>query len=65
MENLVSTLALLFFIGFSSYLHVTRTAIKAWVGSKFGKIGPGSAELATLERLKKNPLHVTRTTIKA
>ena len=27
-------------------------AIKAWMGSKFRKIGPGSAELATLERLK-------------
>ena len=31
------------------------TAIKAWMGSKFGKIGPWSAELATLERLKKSP----------
>ena len=31
------------------------TAIKAWMGLKFGKIGPGSAELATLERLKKSP----------
>ena len=30
------------------------TAMKAWMGSKFGKIGPGSVELATLERLKKN-----------
>ena len=30
-------------------------AIKALIGSKFGKIGPGSAELATLERLKKSP----------
>ena len=28
------------------------TAIKAWIGLKFGKIGPGSAELAALERLK-------------
>ena len=25
------------------------------MGSKFGKIGPGSAELAALERLKKSP----------
>ena len=31
------------------------TALNAWMGSKFGKIGPGSAELATLERLKKSP----------
>ena len=28
------------------------TAMKAWMGSKFDKIGQGSAELATLERLK-------------
>ena len=48
----MSALALPFFIG-SLFLQVTRTAIKAWMGSKFGKIGPGSAELATLERLKK------------
>ena len=31
------------------------TAIKAWMGSKFAKIGPDSEELATLERLKKSP----------
>ena len=51
-ENLVSTLALLFFIASSLFLQVTRTALKACIGSKFGKIGSGSAELATLERLK-------------
>ena len=49
----MSTLTLPFFIRSSLFLQVTRTAIKAWIGSKFGKIGPGSAELATLERLKK------------
>ena len=27
------------------------TAIKAWMGSKFGKIGPGPTELAALEHL--------------
>ena len=48
----MSTLALSFDIGSSSFLQVTRTAIKAWMGSKFGKIGPGSAELANLESLK-------------
>ena len=48
----MSTLALPFFVGSSLFLQVTMTAIKAWIGSKFGKIGPGSAELATLERLK-------------
>ena len=54
-KNLVSTLALLFFIGSSLFLQVTMTAIKALMCSKFCKIGPGSAELATLECLKKSP----------
>ena len=54
-ENFVSTLALPLFIGSSSFLQVTRTSIKAWIGSRFGKIGPGSAGLATLEGLKKSP----------
>ena len=40
------------FMGSSVFLQVTMTAKKAWMGSKFGKIGPGSA---TLERLKKSP----------
>ena len=48
MSNLAPSL----FIGSSLFLQVIMTAIKAWMGSKFGKIGPGSAELATLERLK-------------
>ena len=51
----MSTLALQFFIGSSLFLKVTMTAIKAWMGSKFGKIGQGSAELAPIERLKKSP----------
>ena len=51
----MSTLALPFFIESSLFLQVTMTAIKAWMGLKFGMIGPGSAELATLERLKKSP----------
>ena len=48
----MSSLTHPFFIGSSLFLQLARTAIKAWMGSKFGKIGPGSAELATLERLK-------------
>ena len=52
MCNVVSTLAPSFLIGSYLFLHVTRTAIKALMGSKFGKIGPGSMELAALERLK-------------
>ena len=51
----MSNLVLPIFIGSSSFLQVTRTVIKTRMGSKFGKIGPGSAELATLERLKKSP----------
>ena len=54
-ENLVSTLALPLFIGSSLFLQVTRTAVKTWMSSKFGKIGPGSAELTALERLKISP----------
>ena len=48
----MSTLALPFFIGSSLFLQVTLTTIKAWMSSKLGKIGPGSAALATLEYLK-------------
>ena len=47
----MSTLALPFFIGSSLFLQGTRIAIKAWMGLKFGNIGPESAELATLEFL--------------
>ena len=49
----MNTLALPFFIG-SLFLQVTMTAIKAWMGAKVSKIRPGSAELATLDRLKKS-----------
>ena len=48
----MSTLALPFFTGSSLFLLVTMTAIKAWMCLKFSNIGPGSAELATLEGLK-------------
>ena len=51
----MSTLALQFFIGFFLLLQVIIKAIKALMGLKLGKIGPGSAELATLEHLKKSP----------
>ena len=40
-------------IGSSSFLQITRTTIKAWMCLNFGGISPLSAELATLERLKK------------
>ena len=47
-ENLVSTLAPPNWFGSSSFLQVTRTTIKAWMGLKFSKIGPWSAAVATL-----------------
>ena len=51
----MTTLATSFFIGSSLFLQVTRTIIKSRMGSNFGKIGPGTYELAALERLEKSP----------
>ena len=51
MSNAVSTLAHSFLIGSSSFLQVTRTTIKAWMSSNFGRIPPLTAGLAALERL--------------
>ena len=55
MYNVVSTLAPLILIGYSSFLQVRRIAIKSRTSSKFDQIGPRSAELAALERLEKSP----------
>ena len=41
-------------IGSSSFLQVTRSTIKAYMGSKFGQTRLGTEELPALERLK-NP----------
>ena len=49
-ENVVSTLAPSFLIGSSSYLQVTTSR----TSSKFGQIGPNTAELASLG-VWKNP----------
>ena len=57
MYNDVSTRAPSFFIGSYSFLHVTRTAIKAWMGLKFSKFKHWSMELAALEFLKRSPEH--------
>ena len=57
MFNVVSTLAPSFLIGSSSYLQVTRTSITYWASSKFGQIGPRTAELAALGHLEK--IHMT------
>ena len=54
MNSLVTTLVLLFLIGSSSLLQVTRTTIKSKIVSKFGKIRPPTAELAALERQEKS-----------
>ena len=51
----MTTITPLFLIGSSLFLQVTRTTIKSRMGSKFGKIGPGTYELAALERLEKSP----------
>ena len=56
LYNVVTTLAPSFLIGSSSYLQVKRTSITSRTSSKFGQIGPRTAELAALERLEKSPL---------
>ena len=55
--KVVNTLAPPFLIGSSSYLqvHVSRTSKTSQTSSKFGQIGPRTAELATLERREKSP----------
>ena len=51
-RNVVNTPAPSFFIGFSSFLQVTRTCIKAWMSLNFGTILPQTTGLAALEHLK-------------
>ena len=51
----MTTLAPSFLICSSLFLQVTRKTIKSRMGPKFGKIGPGTYELAALERLEKSP----------
>ena len=55
LYNVVTTLAPSFLIRSSSYLQITRTSITSRTSSKFGQIGPRTAELAALERLEKSP----------
>ena len=40
---------------FHSSLQVTMTCMRAWMSLKFGRIWPGTTELAALERMKKIP----------
>ena len=51
----MSTLAPSILIGSSVFLQETRKTIKSRMGSKFGRIGPGTYELDALERLEKSP----------
>ena len=51
----MTTLASLILICSYLFLQVTRTTIKSRMGSKFGRIRPGTYELAALERLEKSP----------
>ena len=55
LYNVVNTLAPQFLIGSSSYWQVMRTSITSRMSTKFGQIGPRTAELAALEHLEKSP----------
>ena len=55
MNNVVTTLALSFLIGSSSFLQATSKPIISRMGLKFSRIGPGTYELPALERLEKSP----------
>ena len=55
MSNVVTTLAVSFFIGFSSFLQATSKPIISRMGSKFSRIRQGTYELPALERLEKSP----------
>ena len=56
MNNVVTTLAPSFLIGSSSFLQATSKSIISWMGLKFGRIRPGTYELAALKRLEKSLL---------
>ena len=48
----MTTRALSFLIGSSSFLQVTTIDIRSQMSSKFGKIRIGTAEVAAIERLE-------------
>ena len=54
MNNVVTTLAHSFLIGFSSFLQATSKPITSRMGSKFSRIRPGTKELPALECLEKS-----------
>ena len=51
MNNVVTTLAPSFLIGSSSFLQATSKLTISGMGLKFSRIGPGTYELAALDRL--------------
>ena len=53
MNNVVTTLALSFFIGSSSFLQTTSKPVISRMGSKLCRIRPGTYELPALEHLEK------------
>ena len=53
MGEILLALVPSFLIRSSSFLQVTRTAIKAWMSLNLGGISPLTVELAAVERLKK------------
>ena len=55
MNNVVTTLAPSFLIGSSSFLQATSKPIISRMDLKLSRIGPGTYELAALERLEKSP----------
>ena len=48
----MTTLVPSFSNGSSSFLQVTSSVVKAWMGLNFGKIPSQTSELAALERVK-------------
>ena len=57
----MNTLAPSFLNQSSSFLQVTRTCIKAWMGSNFGQIPTQTPELSALARLKNCCIYVVTT----
>ena len=54
MDTVAIALASTFLIGSSSFFHLSRANIKAWMSLKLCRIRPRTYELAALEHLK-NP----------
>ena len=50
----MATLVSSFSNGSSSFLQITRSTIKSWMGLNFAKIPSLTSELAALEHLKKS-----------